>query len=737
MSRESKLRKHARERKDMQIKNKTVLLSYAIISVLYEAAYILEIFKGNRSVGYVLVFSVFVLWPWVPMGISYYRDKSTPLIQYVLCYANLALYSFTVLTGSTDTVHAYIYVMLTVLIVYSNMRDMIVVTVCSVIVNVIDMIRDYRISPYSNEEIVYAEIRLVVMIMIFGFLLALVVHLNRVNGRRLDVIRQKRIIAEEASRAKSEFLSNMSHEIRTPLNTVIGMNEMILRETDNPDLFSYAMTVKNSSSALLSLINDILDVSKIESGEMSIEEANYAISSVYNDAYNMVVERAKDKNLDLSFDTDKTLPALLYGDMTRIRQIFVNILTNAIKYTEEGHVKVTLLGHRLGEKCILEFIVEDSGIGMTQENVEKLFEKYEQFDLKRNKGIEGTGLGMSITRELLNIMGGSIHVDSEPDAGSIFTVRIPQRIIDGTPIGRMDVGSGADGSMEDYYQEQFVAPGATVLCVDDVESNLKVFTNLLKPTQISVDGALSGKEAVLKCCETKYDAIFMDHMMPEMDGIETFHMLEHLSSNLNLETPVIMLTANALSGEREKYLEEGFTDYLTKPIRVRELEDMLEKYISKSKLIYGERTEASRPTMSAIPASAGAPSRDQLEAGAGAPAEAAPAAGPFDHIPGITVTDGLTYCMGSEDFLKEMLDDFANNGRGAKLNEIFATADWENYRIEVHALKSTARTVGLNPLADMALDLEMAAKDGNAEFITANHEPMMKVYEETIAAING
>ncbi len=728
MRRESKLRQHARERKAYIAKNNMVLTAYCVITFLFEAAYLLEVFKGNRTWAYFAVFSLFVLVPWIPMAYVFFKDRSTEAIQHILAYEYLLLYSFTVLTGSTDTVHCYIYPVMALLLVYANLANTIVMSVVSILVNLIDVIRDNTSGDtYDNVQIVYAEIRMIVLLMICSFLVALAVHTNRINNRRLAQIREKQRIAEEASRSKSEFLSNMSHEIRTPLNTVIGMNEMILRETDNPDLFSYAMTVKNSSSALLSLINDILDVSKIESGEMGIEEANYAISSVYNDAYNMVVERAKEKNLELTFESDKTLPALMYGDMTRIRQIFVNILTNAIKYTEEGHVKVTLLGHRLGQKCILEFIVEDSGIGMSPESVEKLFEKYEQFDLKRNKGIEGTGLGMSITKELLNIMGGSIHVDSEPDAGSIFTVRIPQGIVDGTPIGSMNVGVSQENIMDSYYEEEFMAPEAKVIYVDDVESNLKVFINLLKPTQIQVDTALSGKEAILKCCEQKYDAIFMDHMMPEMDGIETFHMLEHLSANLNREVPVIMLTANALSGEREKYLQEGFADYLTKPIRVRELEEMLEKYLPQDKLIYGSREEG---TGTAKANSAGADESAATEEPGNN------AGGPFGHIPGITVEDGLAYCMNSEDFLLEMLQDFAGNGRGEKLDELLKISDWENYRIEVHALKSTARTVGLNPLADMALDLEMAAKDGNTEFILENHEPMRKVYDETVSAIN-
>lgn len=397
-----------------------------------------------------------------------------------------------------------------------------------------------------------------------------------------------------AAKAKSVFLANMSHEIRTPINAILGMDTMILRESDDKDILEYAGNIQSASQTLLSLINDILDFSKIETGKLELVQGDYALSSLINDVYHMLLGKAKEKGLALNVDSDKNLPAKLYGDEVRIRQIIVNILNNAIKYTEKGSVtlKVSMAeqqnadainnnnvtGSQPAKNIIITFTISDTGIGIKPENISHLFDSFSRFDENKNKHIEGTGLGLAITKQLTKLMNGKINVTSKYGEGSVFEVSIPQKIVSDLKIG--DISEKYNATPDKKKKKaSFTAPDAKVLVVDDVKMNINVFKALLKRTKISVDSAMSGPEALEMIKGNKYDIIFLDHMMPDMDGIETYKHMKELEESPNKDTTVIMLTANAIMGAKEEYLGIGFSDYLSKPVQAAKLEAMILKYL--------------------------------------------------------------------------------------------------------------------------------------------------------------
>jgi signal transduction histidine kinase/CheY-like chemotaxis protein len=399
-----------------------------------------------------------------------------------------------------------------------------------------------------------------------------------------------------AANAKSVFLANMSHEIRTPINAILGMDTMILRECNDNEILEYAGNIQSASQTLLSLINDILDFSKIETGKLELVAGDYALSSLINDVYHMLISKAKEKGLALNVESNKNLPAKLYGDEVRIRQIIVNILNNAIKYTQKGSVTLTvgmsdmklsdMPDHSNDSKSenitdkntIITFRIADTGIGIKKENISHLFDSFSRFDEEKNKYIEGTGLGLAITKQLVDLMNGEIVVTSEYGKGSVFTVSIPQKIVSDLKIGDISEKYN-EPSNKKKKKSTFTAPDANVLVVDDVKMNINVFKALLKRTEINVDSAMSGSEALDMIKEKKYDIIFLDHMMPDMDGIETYQNMKMLEDNPNKDTTVVMLTANAIMGAKEEYLGIGFSDYLSKPVQAPKLESMILKYL--------------------------------------------------------------------------------------------------------------------------------------------------------------
>ena len=407
--------------------------------------------------------------------------------------------------------------------------------------------------------------------------------------------------AERANAAKSDFLANMSHEIRTPINAVLGMNEMILRESarfrDVPDgdpgearaaferIGNYAGDVESAGRSLLGIVNDILDFSKIEAGRMEIVEAPYLLSAVLNSVSSMILLRARDKGLDFIVDVDPSLPDALIGDELRVRQIFTNLLNNAVKFTEKGYVRLTVGGAKREDGMLsLTTVVQDTGIGIRDEDLDKLYTKFQRLDMQRNSTVEGTGLGLSITQKLLNMMGGSIEVRSEYGKGSSFTVTIPQSIASGTPIGEFRKHPANSAQENASRRESFRAPSARVLIVDDTRMNLSVAEGLLKRTEIQVDTASGGAEAIELARQKPYDVILMDQRMPEVDGTDALRRIRALSGGPNSAVPVICVTADAVMGAKERYMAEGFTDYLTKPIDSRALEALLIRYLPAEKV---------------------------------------------------------------------------------------------------------------------------------------------------------
>jgi len=387
--------------------------------------------------------------------------------------------------------------------------------------------------------------------------------------------------AEIANQAKSTFLANMSHEIRTPINAVLGMNEMILRESKEENVLEYANNIQSASAGLLALINDILDISKIESGKMELVQGEYSLFGLLKDCYNMIEVQMKGKALKFSVENEGVIPDRLYGDEVRIRQVLFNLLTNAYKYTREGTVTMRVKHKMVSSvELLLVISVEDTGIGISEENQKRLFDSFERVDEKRNRNIEGTGLGLSITKDLVELMEGDIGVVSTPEKGSLFYVEIPQRIVSSEPMGNFYERYHA--TMESRkYKEKWQAPQAKLLVVDDVEANLLVVKNLLKHTGIQIDVASSGLECLEYTGKQAYDLILLDHMMPGMDGIETLHRMKE-QDGPNKNTPVVMSTANAISGAGEEYLAEGFDDYIVKPATGKELEEMVQKFLPEA-----------------------------------------------------------------------------------------------------------------------------------------------------------
>ena len=387
--------------------------------------------------------------------------------------------------------------------------------------------------------------------------------------------RQEAIIATEA---KTAFLANMSHEIRTPMNAILGMDEMIIRESESDKVMKYAGEIKSAGNMLLSIINDILDLSKIETGKAELIVSKFKIYTVINDVINITRSRATDKGLKYNISVSKVIPRGFVGDEVRIRQIMLNVISNAIKYTNEGEIGIDV-DYKLrddgeeGNEIVIA--VSDTGIGIKEEDKEKLFESFERLELTRNRNIEGTGLGLTITVNYLNMMGGRILVDSEYGVGSVFTIHLPLEVWDDTPMGDFtEVIRDSEKEVTEYVPT-FIASEAKVLIVDDNEMNLDVIDGLLEETQINVDNAMSGEEALSLVREKQYDVIMVDQMMPGLDGTTTMKKMRDMGINI----PIIVLTADA--GARASYLEEGFDDFVAKPVHFKELEEVLSRHLPK------------------------------------------------------------------------------------------------------------------------------------------------------------
>ena len=549
--------------------------------------------------------------------------------------------------------------------------------------------------------------------------------------------------ARRASEAKTDFLANTSHEIRTPINAVLGMNEMIQRESAKAEKLSgaspmvyheafrkirnYSGNVESAGSNLLAIINDILDFTKIEEGKMDIVEVEYQLSSVINDVSNMIFFKAREKNLDFVTEVEEDLPDHLFGDVVRVRQVITNILNNAVKYTDEGSVSLKISGRREGTdasgKPVLQLIVavKDTGIGIAQENISKLFGKFERVDLEKNSTKEGTGLGLAITKMLLTMMGGDVKVESAYGVGSTFTIRIPQKVMSEEPVGNFKEKFEKSLGEKKPYHESFRAPDARILIVDDTKMNLIVVTEFLRDTQLQLDTATSGKEAIELADKNHYDVILMDQRMPEMDGEETFREIKSHKDGPNIDTPVICLTADAVVGARERYLSKGFHDYLTKPIDSTYLEMMLKKYIPQEKIELVTREEETDHNK-------GQEEKEQENL-----------VSPFQILEssGIHTDKGLANCGGDDEFYRSILLEYVKGADEKKkdLNKFLTSGDMQNYGILIHSLKSTSAMIGADAPSKLAQQLEAGANNGDHEYVASHHEAFLKEYDKVLHAL--
>ncbi len=533
-----------------------------------------------------------------------------------------------------------------------------------------------------------------------------------------EVLRLEKAAAEEASKAKSSFLADMSHEIRTPINAILGMNEMILRESNQKDILEYSRNIGVSGRNLLQLINSILDFSKIEDGKMEIVPVRYSVRSLIAYLVNSISERARNKGLELRLDIDENLPSELFGDDTRINQVIVNLLTNAVKYTEKGSVTLTVKQkERRGETAVIYVEVRDTGIGIRKEDMAKLFESFERLDVVRNRNIEGTGLGMSIVTKLLKLMDSELNVQSTYGVGSVFSFELVQKIEDDSPIGKYDIAS-ANAVDTGVAEFTLYAPDAHILVVDDTRMNIMVAVNLLKTTGIKIDTASGGHEAVNLAEHNKYDVILMDQRMPGMDGTQALKAIRALESGMNKETPVICLTADAIRGARAHYMAEGFNDYLTKPVDGSALEKMLLTYLPKEliknkndSVSSKEKTGEDADSMIHVKA---------LEEG------------------GLNIREAMSFCRNDEEIFREILIEFVNSSteKMRDMEKHYSEKRWDDYVIHAHSLKSSAKIVGASKLSEMAAGLETAAKEGDSEGIERDHEKTMELYRQVVMLIS-
>ncbi len=538
----------------------------------------------------------------------------------------------------------------------------------------------------------------------FVFLLVFNSILLMQYNRRLAETAQE---ANRANEAKSIFLSTMSHDIRTPMNAILGMNEMVLRDTKDEKIMLYSESIRNAGNTLLGLINDILDFSKIEAGKMEIINVDYSMVSLLNDLVNMVQRNAEDKGLLLNLDVDRQIPGVLHGDEIRIKQVVTNILSNAVKYTKEGSVNFKVGFERIPDSddaILLCVSVKDTGIGIKQEDLERLFEAFERIEEKRNRNIQGTGLGMTIAQNFLSMMGSRLEVNSEYGKGSEFSFKLRQQVVKWDPVGNYEEMFRHSVSERRNYREKFTAPYAKILVVDDTPVNLLVFESLLRKTKVQIDTAESGDECLALFKQKNYDVIFLDHMMPGKDGIETLQEMKQTADSPNVNTPIVCLTANAVSGMREMYTKAGFDDYLTKPVDPDRLESLLLTYLPQGKIAPPDEEE--EEDSSVIP--------DFIF-----------------RIEELDVNSGLSHCGSRESFMltvRMYLDTALANAD--EIERYWKAGDLKNTTTKVHALKSTSRVIGALKLGNFAAELEKAGDTGDVDTLDRELPRLLKEYRQ-------
>lgn len=522
----------------------------------------------------------------------------------------------------------------------------------------------------------------------------------------IEEIKEVRHQAEKASIAKSEFLANMSHEIRTPMNAIIGLNDIIMEECDDTDIYAHAKDVQSAAKNLLTLINDILDLSKVEAGKMELVNVNYYIKVMADEIIGIMDMAASQHGLILKYECDETIPCRYNGDDGRIKQILINILSNAIKFTKKGYVRAYITG-KPGEhedEELLTFYVEDTGCGIRKEDLGKIFDDFRQVDSKRNRSVEGTGLGLAIVKHLVELMNGTINVESTYGKGTMVTITIPQKIVDKRPVSEVSEIPHTESKITDM----FTASGVKVLIVDDNVINRKVARGFLKNYAFDLTEAASGPEAIELVHSNRYDIIFMDHMMPGMDGIEAAEIIRRDCGENGMFPAIIALTANAMEGMREHFLEHGFEDFISKPLDRKELNRVLLRHVPEKY----RKTEEDIPT------------------------ELKPLNPASFNINGIDMNVAVQYYSGNDDGFLELLELYCMDGkRKVNLLSELVKTDILRYQIEVHGLKSASLNIGALNVSNMAREHENAAVRGDREFISEHFPSLMAEYETLLANI--
>lgn len=524
--------------------------------------------------------------------------------------------------------------------------------------------------------------------------------------RKIELAKQE---AEEANLAKSQFLANMSHEIRTPMNVILGMTELVIREEITDTVRDKATNIQRAATSLLSIINDILDLSKIESGKMEIVNGQYDPRMVLNDIVQMMRFRLGGRPIKLTVDIAKDLPSWLYGDEIRVKQILVNILGNAVKYTNEGEIRVILDWERYRDEARLRISIKDTGIGIKEEDLEKLFNSFERLDIKRNHGLEGTGLGLCICKGFLDLMNGGIEVRSVYGEGSEFIIILPQRIINLMPTRkRID-------SLDEENQVSFRAPQARILIVDDNKVNLEVAKGLMACYKFEMETVLSGR-ACLEALENKaYDLVFMDHMMPEMNGIETIRYIRKHPHIYNQDTPIIALTANAIIGAREEFIKEGFTEYISKPIDVTKLHKILLTYLPQRLIVYDNKVAEDNKKSTGK-------HKDEISR--------------LNDILGGQVEEVLHKLNGNTALYKEVLKTYVKEVTEIS-NNLEEQYKWnlKDFKINVHGIKGMSRNIGISYIAQISEQLESAANACNIKKIEELLPQLQEVVQKVCKAL--
>ena len=563
---------------------------------------------------------------------------------------------------------------------------------------------DWKDRHYQVEETVLKDNEL-----IQGYMMTIVDVTKIIEQNHL----MKRLVlqTEDANRAKTNFVSNMSHEIRTPMNSIVGITEILLRSQHSPKEQEYLLNIQSSGRVLLTIINDVLDCSKMEAGKMQLFDEPYDTCSLFHDLRISMENRIGHSGLELIYDIDQDIPCKLKGDMGRIRQVIINLVNNAIKYTEKGSVRFSVhVRQKNTDKVMLYYEVADTGIGIRKEDQKILFDAFQRVEMDRNRYVEGTGLGLTISQNLVNMMGGVIEVESEYGKGSRFFFTIEQTIIDPTPVSAVNYNGQKDNVTEKEAECLFIAPEAHILLVDDNELNLVVAKELLKPLRMQIDTAENGLQAVKMVRDGQYDLVLMDHMMPVMDGIEAAKAIRALPENKYQKLPIIALTANAMVDARKEFLNAGMNGFVAKPIDFTRICNQLKLWLPKDLVRDVPKEEAKKLLADDL-------SDCEIQ--------------PEDPQMGFSFEEGVNHC-GSKAALMKTIRIFYRtiDSKADKIEQCLKEGLISDYVVEVHALKSSALLIGAVPLSEAAKELEGYGKQGKTELLEEKTPDLLAMYRD-------